>query len=431
MKNPSDNASVRPARPTTVLVVCLCMVVATMAVFAEGFRNPPDGAALGHVGGKIVFSDDASAIAHNPANLVDLEGPEAQATLTLLHSKAEYESAAGTSAETEEPWKWLPNLYFAWPLQDGQFAAGVGVTTPFGQSTEWSKTSVFQYTAPYFAELRVVNVNPTLAARLGDRLAVAVGGDLYWSDLDLKQVYSWYNVTKSLADRDGEASFCGDGQGLGGNVAVALEVTDRQRLAVTYRSAVKVEYEGDFEISNIPAAAKVSPLLQALTSRSDFDTEIEFPAVAALGYGVKATDTLRFEVDVEWIEFSRYDALDLDIGNNSLLLPSRTITQDWEDSWTFGVGADWNLRPELVLRAGYIFIESPIPDKTLAPTLPDADRHVVSVGLGYEKGGHALELACAFSFFDERDIEGNQNPAYDGEYELTSSLFGLSYGYTF
>jgi hypothetical protein len=53
-----------------------CILLASSAS-AEGFRNPPAGAFnLGRAGGRIAQIDDSSAVAQNPANLMDLPDPE-------------------------------------------------------------------------------------------------------------------------------------------------------------------------------------------------------------------------------------------------------------------------------------------------------------------------------------------------------------------
>ena len=83
------------------------------------------------------------------------------------------------------------------------------------------------------------------------------------------------------------------------------------------------------------------------------------------------------------------------------------------------------------MRGGYIFLQSPVPDETFSPILPDADRHVLSVGLGYKHGGHRFDLAYALSLFEDRHITNDQNPAYNGDYSLNANLFGITYGYAF
>lgn len=411
-------------------VLWLMMAGAGSYAMANGFRNPPAGAeALGRVGGKIAQADDASAVEHNPANMVDLKTPEAMAAMTVISAGTEFSSPAG-SAKTDDSWKYLPDLFVVIPFDNHQYAAGVGVTTPFGQSTVWKKDGAFRYSAPYSAELTVINVNPSLAAKLGDKVSVAAGMDVYLSRLDIKQVLPWSQLIPGAAD--GTAHLQGDGEGLGGNAALAVHPTKGHSLALTYRSPVKVDYSGDSEFSGAQAAG--------LSPSGSFDSSIEFPTIVGLGYGIELTDKVRVEADVEWVEFSRYHALSLDAGSNNSLLnrPSSPnprepaeVPQNWKDTWTFGLGADWKATDALTLRAGYIFLQSPVPDETLAPTLPDADRHVFSLGGGVHKGAQRIDVAYGYSLIGDRDVAQNQNPAYNGTYETTSHLMSMSYVYSF
>lgn len=417
-------------------VAGLALTGVVSSTLANGFRNPPEGAwALGRAGGKIAQVDDASAVTHNPANLTQVQQPEAEVSLTLINTETEFKAPYGSTG-TEDPWKSLPNVFVAVPLEDRRFAAGLAVTTPFGQSTMWDEQGLFRYSAPYAAQLAVINVNPAVAMNLTDKISVGAGLDVFLSRLDLKQWIPWSIVAGNRMLPDGSAHLQGDGAGVGGNAALTLRPVARHTLALTYRSPVKVDYEGDCELGGFPAGAEGA----GLSRSSDFETSIEFPTVIGLGYGIELTDRLRVEADVEWVEFSRYDALTLDAGNNNVLLNApgsaapaapATVRQEWEDAWTFGAGADYKVTDALVLRAGYIYLQSPVPEETLAPTLPDADRHVITVGAGFRRGLNRVDAAYGYSLIGDRDVAGNQNPAYDGTYETTSHLMSVSYGRTF
>ncbi len=63
----------------------------------------------------------------------------------------------------------------------------------------------------------------------------------------------------------------------------------------------------------------------------------------------------------------------------------------------------------------------------MAPPLPDADRHLVSVGLGYERGPNTVDIAYAYSIFEERKVRNNIVEPYNGDYDLSSHLFQISY----
>lgn len=409
-----------------------CAVAAMSAglVHGDGLRNPPEGmTAIGRIGGKIVHVDDASAVTHNPANLADMTNTSLQASFTLGYGKREFEPATGGKAESKDPWAVLPNFFSVLPIdQDQRLVAGIGLTTPYGRSTTFPKDSLLRYTTPYYTELFAVNLNPALAYRVNDRVAVAGGVDVLYSELDFRQIYPWSIATGNPAAPDGVSYFQGDGNGIGFNAALAIDLTDHQRVALTYRSSIEVDYEGDSKITQTPVAA---PFPALVTSRSDFETTIEFPTVIGAGYGIELTDRLRIEANVEWVEHSTFDQLEIDAGSNTPLLPQSTIPANWDDNWTYGIGADYRLNDALVLRAGYIYLETPIPSQTMLPSISEEDQSVVSIGCGYTKGRHTVDLAYAYGVFDGRDVDDNANPAFNGSYDFEAHLVGASYGYTF
>jgi long-chain fatty acid transport protein len=419
------------------------MLAATVAgsANAAGFRNPPEGAALGHVGGKIVQSKDASAVTHNPANLTDLAAPQFMGALTIVRGEAEYTDLAGGTTTTDDPWKYLPNLYVAWPLPAKRLALGLGITTPYGQSTVWDKDNPlfpFRYTAPYSAELMVLNFNPTVAAKLTDELSLGAGVDVFWSRFQLQQLFPWAMLLGAAAP-EGTMDVDLTGMGLGLNAAATWRPLPRHGLALTCRSPVKVDYDGDFDVSGAPDPTLLPPTLPPLTGHSDADTEIEFPAVVAFGYAFNITERVTLEANVEWVQFSSFDELELNTGIHNILLHAptdpdplapATIREDWDDTWNAGLGADWRITDALTLRAGYIFLQSPIPDETLAPTLPESDRHVLSLGAGFRHGRHSVDAAYAYSLFADREVSLAESPVFAGTYEMSSHLIGLSYGFS-
>lgn len=402
-----------------------CVLITSWTVLADGFRNPPEGAkALGKAGVATVNVKDSTAISHNPAAMSGLERRQAIISLTPAWNDQDYDSPAGSASTTEEL-KLLPNLYYAQPVGDDGFVLGVGVTTPFGQSTVWEEDSVFRYTSPYFGEMKLINVNPTLSKKLNDKFSIGVGVDIYWSELTLKQFLPWSAATGNPAAPDGKIVLEGDGTTVGGNAGLVYHINDKHTVGLSYRSGFDIEYEGDASIGNFPAG------FPAGQPRSDFSTEIEFPTIIALGYGVDVNDKLSVEAQVEWLEHSTYESLDIDVEENNTLLAPTSIPQDWEDTWTFGIGADYKCAEHCTVRAGYAFIESPIPDETFSPSIPDSDRHVFAIGAGYAKDDNFLDLAYAYSLLEDRDIDNNQNPAYNGKYEFNPHLVAITYGHNF
>lgn len=421
--------------------IILGVMMSALALQAEGFRNPPPGAfGLGRAGGRIAHVQDSSAVTHNPANLVTLTNTEVQIAPGLVYMGVDFTSAVapGQTAETENSWKPLPSAYFSMPLKDGDMALGLGLTSPYGLSVDWDEVGssafapggVLRYTSPHYAELMTLNFNPTFSAKITEKIMIGVGLDVMWSRLTLRQLYPWLIFPGSGGtEPDGMLQGQGDGVGYGGNLGITWKITENQTLALTYRSQMDVDYEGDIDLSNItPTAAGFG-----VTERSDFSSSISFPNIVAIGYGIQLTDKLRLETDVEWIQFSRFESLPINAGNNNVILPpsSQNIPQDWRDTFTVGIAGDYQLTDHWVVRAGYQFYQSPVPKSTYSTTIPDANQNVFTVGLGYHSGRHALEIAYGADFYDTREIAATANPAFNGEYKVTVHLFSLSYKLAF
>lgn len=374
-------------------------------------------------GGRLAFIDDASATWHNPANLVDLKAWEASVEPTFVHHSVRYRSAHdGSTTRTEDPWKFLPAIFAGGPLND-RVAAGIGVTVPYGLSIKWDEAGAFRYTAPHYVDLKTFNVNPTLAFRLGDRVRLGLGVDAMWSELHLKLIYPWGAAFRNPGLADGELRARGDGMGYSGNVGLTVEPIDGHRIAFTARLPMQVDYEGHFTGTGYPLSPDSS-------LRTDFRSQIKFPTVLALGYGVRVTDTVRLEANAEWVQFSRFETLNLEVPASLPGLATQ-YPQDWRDTFTFGAGGEWAFSEGWRARLSYQHYQSPVPERTFSPTIPDASQNVVTVGVGYRSGRHRLDLAYSRVFYDDRLITVNQNPAYLGEYEIAVHLISVGYGFSF
>lgn len=401
----------------TMAAMLVCTVVYTG--LASGFRNPLDGASsLGRSGGRVADVDDASSVSINPANLAALKAPEAQVGVTMVDYDGEFTLADGRSSDTEGGVKFLPNVFAAMPLTgDVPLTLGVGLTTPWGQSTEWSESSAVATVAPYEARLTTINLNPSVAGRIGQHVLVGGGVDILSAELDLKQ---WLQLGPGAPLT--HAHLNGDGYGVGGNVGITVELPKRQRVAAAYRSQVDVELEGDADVSGFTGP---------LVPESDFESEIDFPQSVVVGYSVGVTPTLRVAADAEWVGYSSYDELPLDLGANSTVgVFPPVVPQNWEDAWNYGVGLAWSASEMWTLRGGCVYFESPIPEETLAPTLPDSDRWAYTGGIGCKAGANTLDLAYVYSAYD-REVDTSLNPAYVGEYDVAVQLLQVSYSRRF
>ena len=389
-----------------------CLGIASLVpAFGEGFRNPPAGAfSLGRAGGRYAQNDDPSTVVHNPANFVDFESTRISVAPSFIYIGVEHETG-GTKTETTDPWKLLPNFFASMPILDKKLAVGLGLTTPYGLSNEWEQEGAFgpggafRYAAPWFTEMKTINANPAVSYRICDQLSIGAGLNVHWSELVFKQVFPTGGPDMNVKAK-------GDGFGFGGNVGVTWEFMEGHRLAATYRSPVRVEYDGDTKTD--------------LAGNSPFATEVTFPTIVSLAYGVELPNNIRVEVSGEWLQFSNFKTLAIEALGTTLNIP-----QNWRNTFTVGIAGDWAFHENWTARAGYQYYKTPVPDSTFSPTIPDSNQNVGTVGLQYHWGRHAIEGAYGYVFYDKRDINNGAGYPFNGSYEWNVHLFALSYNFSF
>jgi len=395
--------------------VFISALFASSILFADGYRNPPEGArAIGAFGGHRAFADDANATIHNSANLVDLKQPMVQYNTTFGYGRSEFNSAA-TSENTENPFFAIPGFSAAIPFKEGKYAVGLATYVPFGRSVAWNDTGYFaQNNYSYAGSMSVVDFTPNFAMRITDSLSIGVGPDFYYGRVKQETIYNPFVPPFPALPPGTKSTLEADGTAVGWNCAATWKMTEKQRLTATYRSPFRIKYEGDNKLSG------------PIDMKSDADADIEYPTIVGLAYGIELTDTLRAELDGEWLEFSQYKTLTI----NDSSFGSQSYPQDLKDTWTAGAGLAWNFKPQWTLRSGYMYLKNPTPDKNYGTLGPDEDQGVISFGLGYEIEHHAIDVGYAYGLFDGRNISGS-SASPNGKYDYNVHLLSLSYGYKF
>ena len=208
-------------------------------------------------GGRYANLTDPSALHYTPANIADLTRPEAELNYAIWYGDVRFTQAGtGDSVRMKDPWKMLGSFYSAYPIKPGKVVFGLGVTTPFGLDSQWPKEGPVKYLIPYEATLVTLDINPVLAFKPVESVAIGIGLDIMYSSLELRQLYPWSQAIPGLPLRDGEVHFEGDGWGVGAFMGITWKITPRQRISLIGRLPVEVEYRGDFHATELPSFTK-------------------------------------------------------------------------------------------------------------------------------------------------------------------------------
>jgi long-chain fatty acid transport protein len=363
--------------------------------------------------GSTTSLDDASTVYFNPAGMTKLEGPQINAGVHLLIPHGDLENtgstidlngpapggvAAVTPASEDNPYDPtpVPNLYAAAPFGFGgeEIWLGLGVTAPFGLANDYGDDAFNRYDS-IKTELLTVNVAPSIAYAPSDWFSIGGGIDVQYADAELTSAF--------YAGSEGRSSLEGDDVSVGYNIGVLLRPLYDTEIGIHYRSAISHELDGDISVTGAG-----SPLANFSSTGS---ADLDLPDIATFGIAHQATDRLRLMGQATWFGWNNFEDIDAELDNPALTNPA-PIVQNYQTTWAFSVGAEYDLTPQWTIRGGYQFDETPTTDEYRTSRTPDGDRNWFSAGATY-KWNEQLSFDLAATYIDvaEEEISVTRNNA--------------------
>ncbi len=388
-----------------IVSVVLVYASGLSSACALGFRNPDQGAAATAQGEAFIAqADDATAVYYNPAGMTQLEGAHFTLGAYVFAPRFKYQGAAGS--DTMNTATISPHLYWASDLGRERLRMGLAVNAPYGTKVEWDETGPMQYLVTE-SHMTVRNIAPTMAYRVNDQFSLGVGLNVYWGDLEQK-----FNFSPFVPGA--QTRFDADGIGVGATLGLLWKPHSQHAFALVYRSPFSIDYDGSVSISSVVSATPAR-------------AEIDYPQSIAVGYAFRPAPRLKLEVNVDWTDWDRLNTVTLRTVNPVVSAdPRSTIPFNWESSFFYEFGVQYDLTDQWVLRAGYIFSENSVPTSTFSPLVPDSDRHILSVGAGFKAKRFDVGFAYQLVLGDDRAIPAFGSvgsPFVDGKWETTSHGF--------
>ncbi len=411
---------------------------------AAGYAIYEQGAAaLGMAGAATASVDDASAVFFNPAAMTRLEGTRIYVGGSALQPVSSFAGKGpnpgyGITEEMVRQTFYPPTLYATRLLKKG-LAVGAGINSPYGLGVEWDPATFSGRYIVTKVDLQTVNGSACLAWAPDDRWSVAAGADVMYAKVLLRNrtltvVPGGGGAAVDVAETELKSGFT---PGAGWNAAAHFVPTQKLRLGAFYRSKVVVHVDGaDARFTQISTgvAALDAVVADNLPPTQGVSTVLRFPAIWSAGAAFEPTPAWTVEADFVFYEWSVFKDLPIRFDLSSDRNTARI--EDYEDSWQMRTGAE-HRRGRMACRAGYYFDKSPAPTHAVSPLLPDADRHGVSVGLGFGLGADqrwTLDVYELGLFVNRRygttaaEGEAVENH-YRGDYKTFVNMVGVGLGY--
>jgi long-chain fatty acid transport protein len=447
--------------------VALC--VATLAAAALPSSARAQGFALNEMGSCAIGRGfavtgapfrDASAIYWNPAATTQLDGLSVLVGAAAVVVGGQFTSditgrVDEGDAPTEVPphafvnWKWRPNV-----------ALGLGVYVPYGLTSQWKLDFPGRFSAQK-ASLATIYVQPNVAVDvIPGRLSIGGGPIIGHSTVELRQGLDVLTAAPALAAAGitpgtefGRARLEGDAFAYGVHAGVFARIVPTVTVGVRYLTKLNFKYE-DADATflqtptgfRIPAPTASNPnnfILADTILDNQFttggalvpqkvNTRIAHPAQLQFGVGFSGIQNTTLSFDAAWVQWSAFKELPVEFAT----APDRTIIEDYDDIWTFRGGVERRFNMGIAGRAGISFGQTPAPDVTVTPLLPDMDRYTFNLGVGIPLGSR-LTLDAAYLRVETEGRRGRiiertsrtqtAEQLNSGAYTLDANIFALSF----
>lgn len=385
--------------------------------FSQSFQVNLQGhkqTAMGGAGAGLAL--DEAAVFFNPGAVSFLKQNGVQAGVNGIWLKTAFKETGSTITEYNKSKIPTPlAAYAVFGSPENRLRFGIGVYTPFGGAMHWKEDWTGKYTVTSL-DLQAIYIQPTLSLKITDN--IGIGGGLVYAlgKVDLRKALPYTSNGQQTS-----AQLKGDAKDFGWNAGIFIKTISGVSVGITHRSQVTAKVEnGDANFFNAPAS--VQPLLP-----SKFNATLPLPATSTIGFGFYPSDKTTIALDVNWVWWHTYKELGFYYNNNTQTVSPR----NYHDAATFRVGIQNETTSFLTLRAGAGYALSPVGKGYVTPEVPDANRLLLSAGIGLKP---SQRLGIDFSFLYENlesRTENNIETNLSGTFKTVAYIPGVALSYKF
>ena len=413
------------------------MLLTIGQLFASGYQVLLQGNRQTGIGNNgVSLSPDSYSIFFNPGSLGMMSYNQVTVGSNLIFSHNVYWNSEQTNstykASTDNPVGTPFHFYGVWGASPS-LKFGLGVYTPYGSGVDWGSNWKGEHILQSIS-LRAIYLQPTASYKLNEFISIGGGFVYAIGNVNLTRGLPLYgdNIDPSV-ELDGSAS------GIGYNVGLFIKAGNKINIGANYRSKVEMEVTDGDATFNVPSS------LSGLFPDNKFNATLPLPSVASLGVTYKPNEKYSISTEVNYVGWNAYDSLQFDFKNNTPQIEDSSSPRKYENSWIFKIGAEYFILPQLAVRAGAYYDQTPVQPGYMTPETPDANRLGLTGGLGFRiNPNFNIDLSFLFIRGEERTqtlndaLEaGTVNPdtgeqdVLPGTYQINAFIPGLSVSYNF
>lgn len=394
------------------------MLTIPSIVCAQGFQvNLQGQKQIGMASAGTGLALDETSVFFNPGAVSMLKSNSVSAGISPVFFRSGFQQAGSNTKEYNKSEVATPIMgYGVWGPKSGKYKLGLGVYTPFGGLNNWGESWSGQY-AITLLDLKAIFVQPTISVKITDNLGIGAGFVYGHGSVDLQRRIP---VANSNGD-PGKATLKGSGDGYGWNAGIFYKTDFGLSIGVSHRSKVLAKVDdGD---ATFDVAGSLKP-----TFPTKFTTELPLPATTSVGFGYQANAKTLLALDFDYVYWNVYKSLDFDYDNNTRI-PDTHSPRNYKNGAAIRLGGQYQQTEKLALRAGVGYAFTPVKDAYVTPEVPDANRLLLSAGLGYQiTKQFGLDASLLFEGVSKRTTT-NEETQLSGTFKSNAFIPGISIYY--
>jgi len=398
------------------------MVIALPALtFGAGFQlfNELSARSMGNGSAMTARMDVAESAWFNPAAIAFMSKNEALAGIGAVVPSMELDMAGDNDPDMQDKVYPVPYFYTGYKLND-RVGLGLAFNYPYGLETEWDTDWPGRFYAVK-TELRTAFLTPSASIKVCDHFSLGAGLQIVRGDAELQRsIYVPPVRSEIWTEIEG-------GDNAGGYMLSAMIVPIKNwSIGVIYRSEVILELEGKAKYWDVPAP--VAPAFQS----SRVDLKLRLPATVSVGVSTTMIPKLTLSLDYLWTRWSSYDSLNFlyEKAPGKGVPGNVYVPKEWHDDYSIRFGAEYQVNPSWIVRGSYVYDRSPIDDKYRDPSLPTNDRHLFSLGLGYNWKNFGCDFAYTYLHMEDGKTS-LVTPTLKGTYKGDAYILNLNLRWQF